>query len=199
MTTVEGFILAGGASSRMGRDKANLMLGGKSFVQIAADALRQIEPQKICIVGDNYLEDFEVLPDVWQSDVKGSIIGLHAALYYAQTEWATVLACDLPFASGELLKYLLPLCKDFDAVVPLQPDDRPQPLCAFYRRAACLPIVETMLESKEWALQKVLNNINTCFVEFDEFKNLPNAQNFFFNVNTPADVETSLNLHGLPS
>jgi molybdopterin-guanine dinucleotide biosynthesis protein A len=186
MKSLEAFILAGGASSRMGRDKARLMLGGKSLVQAAAESLRQLEPQRVCIIGAEF-EGLITLPDVWKSDAKGSIIGLHSALFHAQTEWVAVLACDLPFVAGELLKLLSLQSVDFDAVVPIQPDDKPQPLCAFYRRAVCLPIVEKMLESKEWALRKVLENVNTRFVEFDELKNFPNAQHFFFNVNTPED------------
>lgn len=187
MNAVEGFILAGGASSRMGSDKARLTLGGKTFSQLAAETLRQAELQRICVVGNEAITGFETLPDVWQSNVKGSIIGLHTALHRSQAEWVAVLACDLPFVTGELLKYLFLQRGGFDAVVPIQPDGRPQPLCAFYRRAVCLPVVETMFENKEWALRKVFENINTRFIKFDELENLLNAQHFFFNVNTPEE------------
>ncbi|MER3461713.1 MAG: hypothetical protein C4342_01390 [Armatimonadota bacterium] len=103
-----------------------------------------------------------------------------------------MLACDLPFVSGELFKKLASFDrKDFDAVVPVQQDLRAQPLCALYRRASCLPIVETMLAGDDWSLQELLRRVETRFVGFDEISDLPNSGHFFFNVNTPADYKTA--------
>jgi molybdopterin-guanine dinucleotide biosynthesis protein A len=194
----EGFILGGGASSRMGKNKAHLKLGGKTFVERAALSLSAIEPRRIFLVGDftneNEATDIEILPDVFESDSRASIIGLHTALFHAETEWIAVLACDLPFASGALFKILTEfLQNEFEAIVPLQKDERAQPLCALYRKT-CLPKVEAALASNEWSLKKLLEKLETRFVRFEEISDLPNAENFFFNVNTPADFARALQI-----
>ena len=191
MPEVDGFVLAGGASSRMGESKAHLKLGGKTFVERAALSLSAIKPRRIFLVGnftnENKAADIEILPDIFKSDSRASIIGLHTALFHAETEWIAVLACDLPFASGTLFKILTEFVQDeFEAIVPLQKDERAQPLCALYRKT-CLAKVEAALASNEWSLKKLLEKFETRFVRFDEIRDLPNAENFFFNVNTPED------------
>ena len=198
MPEFEGFILAGGASSRMGKNKAHLKLGGKTFVQRAALSLSAIEPQRIFLVGnftnENKAADIEILPDVFKSDLRASIIGLHTALFHAETEWIAVLACDLPFASSSLFKRLTEFVQDeFEAIVPLQKDERAQPLCALYRKT-CLPKVEAALASNEWSLKKLLEKLETRFVRFEEIADLPNAENFFFNVNTPEDFARAVQI-----
>src|SRR5207244_12891152 len=86
----------------------------------------------------------EALPfifDLYQD--RGSFGAVHAALAHARTEWAVVLACDFPFISVELLQYLSTLLSDHvDAIAPIQPDGRVQPLCAFYRVKPFLKIVD---------------------------------------------------------
>ncbi len=206
MSDIEGYVLAGGASSRMGRAKANLCLGEKTFVERAANALSEISPKRLLVVG-NLLEmpsGLSVLPDkfykVSDKQTRGSIIGLHTALSDVRSDWAAVLACDLPFASGELFRKLDSFeRRDFDAVVPLQLDTRPQPLCALYGRKACLPIIEKMLGEEDWRLRKLLQSVKTRFISFGEISDLPHAEHFFFNVNTPEDfreaqtIENSMN------
>ena len=191
MPEVDGFVLAGGASSRMGKNKAHLKLGGKTFVERAALSFSAIEPRRIFLVGnftnENKAAGIEILPDVFKSDSRASIIGLHTALFHAETEWIAVLASDLPFASGALFKRLTEFVKDeFEAIVPLQKDERAQPLCALYRKT-CLSKIEAALASNEWSLKKLIEKLETRFVRFEEIDDLPNAENLFFNVNTPAD------------
>jgi molybdopterin-guanine dinucleotide biosynthesis protein A len=198
MPEFEGFILAGGASSRMGKNKAHLKLGGKTFVERAALWLSSIKPRRIFLVGnftnENKATDIEILPDVFESNSRASIIGLHTALFHAETEWIAVLACDLPFAGGELFKRLAEFVQDeLEAIVPLQKDERAQPLCALYRKT-CLLKVEAALASNEWSLKKLLEKLETRFVRFEEMSDLPSAGNFFFNVNTPEDFARAVQI-----
>lgn len=182
----------------MGENKAHLKLGDKTFIERAADALAALEPRKTFLVGnfrnENETHGIEVLPDVFKSDVRASIIGLHAALFHAETEWIIVLPCDLPFASGELLKRLPAFIdENIEAVVPLQKDEKAQPLCAFYRKT-CLPKVEAALKDKNWSLKKLLENLKTRFVRFEEIADVPNAENCFLNINNPADFALALQI-----
>lgn len=193
MNDIDGFILAGGASSRMGRDKARLLLGGKTFAERAASALSAIT-DRIFVVGNRKEESFDLptLPDEFVGETggrkRGAIVGLHAALSNTNADWAAILACDLPFVTGDLLQKLISLnIENYEAVVPLQKDGRPQPLCALYRREACLRMVATMIRGDDWSLRNLLQRVETRFARFDEIGDLPGAELFFSNVNTPED------------
>jgi len=197
MNDIDGYLLAGGASSRMKRDKANLLLGGVTFVRRAAIALSAVvaAPERLFVVGNLEGNSFDlpILPDEFVGDSgderkRGAIVGLHAALKNTKANWAAVLACDLPFASGELFEKLASFRDgNSDAVVPMQNDGRAQPLCALYRTEACLSVVEAVLDGEDWSLQNLLRRVKTRFVRFDEISDLPRAEYFFFNVNTPED------------
>ncbi len=93
------------------------------------------------------------------------------------------------------MKKLANSCSDdLDAVVPMQPDARPQPLCAFYRRRHCLPVVEEMLNAGDLKLQVLLSRVSTKLVEFDEIADLDGSTNFFLNINRPEDHEAALKI-----
>lgn len=185
---VEGFILAGGASSRMGEDKSRLRLGGLTFVESAARSLRAITP-RVSVVSSRSGAESHGLPVV--RDLRaglGALGGLHAALSSCGAEWAAVLACDLPFVTGELLARLASLRDEaLDSVVPFQDDGRPQPLCALYRARVCLAAVEELIRADELRPRALLSRVRARRVAFGELKDLEGSRFFFVNVNTPED------------
>jgi molybdopterin-guanine dinucleotide biosynthesis protein A len=195
--SLEAFILAGGASSRFGSPKVLMNIGGRPVIDMIAAAVREGLPAtNVRLVASS---DGQVLPVVSEIPVvtdlypgRGPLSGLHASLAYAGSEWVLALACDYPYLSGELLSRLWSMKNDdIDAVVPIQPDGRLQPLCAFYRRSACLPIVEDMVTSSRTAppLRAVFEKVRTREVTFDQVRDLPGADRFFSNINTPGDLE----------
>src|SRR2546425_12546216 len=145
MLDVEGFILVGGASSRMGSDKAQLRFDGQTGVELITAALRPIVGS-VRLVGAR--EEARLSPSPLQNvpdlhERWGALGGIHAALYACQSAWAAIAACDLPLVTDKLFARLSQFAKEpFDAVVPVQPDGRQQPLCAFYRRESCLAATE---------------------------------------------------------
>ena len=204
-SSCEGFVLVGGAGSRMGRDKAQMVLGGQKLFERAINALSEICSGRVSLVGgqsDRFAGDseftFAVLPDLHDSgpnSFRASMVGLHTALLSARTDWLAVLACDLPFVTSDLITALAWYCSDkFEAVVPRQPDGRPQPLCAFYRRERCLPVVKECLRTGELKLEGFLSRISPRYVESDELANLDGSSNFFLNLNKPEDYETALEI-----
>ncbi len=190
MLDVDGFILAGGASSRMGTDKARLRLGGKTFVARAEEALRAIT-ERVCVVSartDRTLWGLPVVKDIYLDC--GALGGLHAALTDGASRWIVVVPCDLPFVTGSLLKRLASFAgEQFDAIAPVQADGRPQPLCALYRRDECLPVVEQLIRDGELRPRVLLERVRTCRVSFDELTDLDGASLFFTNINTPEDYD----------
>lgn len=190
MKDVEGFILAGGLSSRMGADKSRLRLGGRTFVEIAAGALAAVS-DGVSVVGSRAGLGSHGLPVV--RDVHeglGALGGLHAALAACGARWAAVVPCDLPFVTGELFERLASLRGgEVDAVAPLQEDGRPQPLCALYAPARCLGEAERLIRAGERRPRALLRAVRTRWVRFEELKDLDGSQHFFDNVNTPVDYE----------
>ncbi len=185
MLDVEGFILVGGASSRMGRDKSQLTLNEQTIAERIARELGAVA-NRIRVVGPQS-NHFESVPDIqpqW-----GPLGGIQAALGAATSEGCLIVACDLPFVTGELFERLIGTLEErTDAVVPVQDDDRPQPLCALYRKR-CLGVAEQTIADGEHTPRALLDRIATRYVEFKDLSDLPGAEHFFLNVNTPANYE----------
>lgn len=187
---VEGFILVGGASSRMGSNKAQLTFGEQTTVQVIAAALGS-GADRVRVVGsaaDTTAAGFENVPDLQER--WGALGGINAALRACQANWAMIVACDLPLVTPALFARMLDFDRqDFDALVPIQPDGRPQPLCAIYRREVCRALTEELIGEGEHMPRAMLAQVRTRWIDFDELAELPGADNFFLNVNTPADYE----------
>ena len=130
-------MLAGGKSSRMGRDKALLPFRGGALathvaatVATAAGSAALIgDPQKYGHLG------YPVIPD--RTPGAGPLGGIETALSYTAADWNLVLACDMPAAPAEFLRDLLEAAErcNADALVPTAgPSGRLEPLCAVYHR-----------------------------------------------------------------
>ena len=191
MLDVEGFILVGGRSSRMGTAKSRLQFSGQTSVERIAAELRTVT-SRISLVGPDsagFDPDLRIVPDTHQQ--WGALGGIHAALGACRSDWALIVACDLPFVTRDLGSRLLVLSRPElpDAIVPIQPDGRPQPLCALYRREPCRLEAEKLIARGEHTPRALLANVKTRWVRPEELSDLPGAENFFFNVNTPEDYE----------
>lgn len=201
---IDGYILAGGESSRMGRDKAALTLGGRSFVERAADALRAVA-REVFVVSSRHEAGAWSLPVVRDLiEHSGAMGGLHAALAHANERRSAgaghvaVVSCDLPFVTGELLKRLASYAAEgFEAVAPVQEDGHVQPLCAVYESAACGAAVEELMRAGELRPRELLKRVRTRWVAFEEVADLEGARLFFLNVNTPEEYERARRAWGL--
>jgi molybdopterin-guanine dinucleotide biosynthesis protein A len=202
---IDSFILIGGRSSRFGSDKALATVGGQRVVDMLATAIAAAMPaSRITLVagsndqlmaGTQLITPVPVIFDLIPG--RGPLGGLHAALSYTNTEWGLVLACDLPFVSADLIDLLVNRCQEnLDAVVPMQKDGRPQPLCALYRRAACSPLLDEMLHEPRPtpSMQFLLGKLNVEYVPSDEIAELPGSDRLFVNINTPDELENASKL-----
>jgi molybdenum cofactor guanylyltransferase len=194
MFDVEGFILVGGQSSRMGSDKSRLVFGTRTGVEHITAALRALTPE-IRLVGARDEGNSGALQNIPDNHERwGALGGIQASLAACQSEWAVIVACDLPFVTAELFARLWQFSRQtdaevFDAIVPIQPDKRPQPLCALYRRESCSAAAEQLVAAGEHKPRALLAKVRTRWVNFDELSDLPGAESFFLNVNTPNDYE----------
>lgn len=192
---VSAYIIAGGEGKRLGRPKWTVELGGKQMIAFIAEALSEVaDDGEVTVVARRPIE-IAGLPVITDSppagfdQAGGPLVGLYTALRDAQSEWLIAAACDLPFVTDELFRRLLSECSDdLDAVVPNQPDGTPQPLCAAYRVAACLPAAENAIADGRLSMFSLLDRVRTRFVPFEDLAVLPGSDVFFFNINTPEDL-----------
>jgi molybdopterin-guanine dinucleotide biosynthesis protein A len=186
MLDVEGFILVGGLSSRMGTNKSELRLDGQTAVERIEGQLCDVA-DRVRLVGPHSGQTANI-PDVHEN--WGPLGGIQAALAAANSEWCLIVACDLPFVTRELFARLMEFCNDStDAIVPLQEDARPQPLCSLYRRERCSRAAEQSIANDEHTPRALLDKVNTRYIEFSELSDLIGAEHFFFNMNTPENYE----------
>ena len=192
---VSAYIIAGGEGKRLGKPKWNVELGGGPMIARVAAAVSFVASDgKATVVARNRIEvaGLRVItdsPPAGFDEAGGPLVGLFTALRDAQSEWFIAAACDLPFGTGELFGRLLSECSDdLDAVVPVQPDGTPQPLCAAYRVAACLSATEDAITDAQLSMFALLDRVRTRFVPFEDLAGLPGSGLFFFNINTPEDL-----------
>jgi len=178
ISQLEGFILAGGQSRRMGTDKSRLKIENETFTERIYKTLLELTDTITVVRAEQ-----DIYPN-W-----GALGGVHTALSACESEWAVVVACDLPFVTAELFKHLASLRTDHDAVVPLQSDGRPQPLAAFYRTQPCRARATELIETGHRRPLDLLELVNTRWVPFTELTNLDQAEKFFVNINTPDDYD----------
>src|SRR6476469_8909855 len=171
MNHIEAFILAGGASRRMGTDKSQLLIERQTFAERIAETLLQVADSVTLVggLGSSLPRVADVYPQ-W-----GALGGLQAALAACKAEWAIVVACDLPFVTAELFSFLAGKRLDHDAVVPIQLDGRPQPLAALYRVDPCLKRATELIEAGRRRPLDLIEAVKTCRVSFAEIRNLDQA------------------------
>jgi molybdopterin-guanine dinucleotide biosynthesis protein A len=188
MFDVEAFILVGGGSSRMGKDKSQLRLGDRTSVEIIASELRPVA-RSVKTVGAQAKVEGNLMNIADSRSNWGPLAGIHAALGHAGSADCLIVACDFPFVNGRLFQRLLECANESDAVVPFQSDGRVQPLCAVYRRSSCLAAAEKAMNVGEHSPRALLDLINVRYVAFSEISDLEGSEYFFFNMNTPANYE----------
>jgi molybdopterin-guanine dinucleotide biosynthesis protein A len=132
-----GVVLTGGGSTRLGRDKATLVLspGGPMLAVRAAEALSSVATS-VVEAGPSVTD----LPCVREEPPgSGPLAAIGAAAEALGGGPLLVLACDMPFVDGEILQWLVDYPGD-GSIVPVA--GRPQPLCARWSRAALSRIPE---------------------------------------------------------
>jgi molybdenum cofactor guanylyltransferase len=142
-----GFVLAGGRSSRMGRNKALLPFRGGVLIESVAGIVRQAAGEAI-LVGDPNLYaalGFTVVPDLYPGE--GPLGGILTALRHSGASWNLMVACDMPDLTVDFLNDLFARAEGSgaDALLPAGPSGRLEPLCAVYHsrsRPALLDVAE---------------------------------------------------------
>jgi molybdenum cofactor guanylyltransferase len=184
---ITGFVLAGGRSRRMGRDKVNLPWRDGTLLSHAVDTLAEVAA-KVLIVSpfEAPHSPAQVIAD--QFNDLGPLAGIHTALSATATDWNLMLAVDLPLVSASLLRFITDACRHAqEQVVIPQVQGTLQTLCAAYHRSL-LPRCETALRAGELSILDFLAGRSLCVIEEAELAARGFSPDMFLNVNTPEDM-----------
>lgn len=182
-------IQAGGASSRMGEDKALKTFLGRPLVQRVAERLSSIADE--LIVTTNRPEEYAFLNLPLFPDLKpgrGALGGLYTAIASAKHPIVAVVACDMPFASPPLLEAASNLLvqEEVDVVIP-RSEEGYEPLHAIYRRETCLPAIESSIDADQWKVIAWFPQVKVRVLTPEEIRQYDPAGLAFWNVNTPEE------------
>jgi molybdopterin-guanine dinucleotide biosynthesis protein A len=182
-------IQAGGASSRMGEDKALKPFLGRPLIQRVIDRLSPIADE--LIVTTNRPDDYQFLGLRLCPDLKpgrGALGGLYTAIASATQPFVAVVACDMPFASPSLLEAAgrIMVQEETDVVIA-KTEEGYEPIHAVYRRAACLPAIEAAIDADQWRVIAWFPQVKVRVLRSDELKQFDPDGLAFWNVNTPEE------------
>jgi len=190
VNTVTGFVVAGGESRRMGRDKALLPWGE---VTLLDHALRRLEPccdsvRILCGPELRYTDrGFPTHVDAVPG--AGALGGILTGLLALQDGLGLFLAIDVPRVPVALLRRLVELSEGFDAVVPVSPAG-PEPLCAVYG-PGCLEPIRRQVAAGELRIIDFWSKVRLREVRTEELAVFGDPASLFVNVNTLEDYQAS--------
>jgi molybdopterin-guanine dinucleotide biosynthesis protein A len=186
---ISSILLAGGKSSRMGKDKAKLKLdGGLMVLQSIAGKLLMISDEVIVATDGRRYEGLDAGVR-WVDDVypgAGSLVGLYSGLREARSDYALVVACDMPFLNLDLLRYMISLPRGYDALAP-KIDDKIETLHAIYSKS-CLPLIERMLEAGHKAIIDIFPRVQAVYLSREIIERYDPGCRSLFNINSPEQL-----------
>jgi molybdenum cofactor guanylyltransferase len=191
---IAGYVLAGGASSRFGQDKALMEIGNTRMLTRTITLVERVT-KNVKVIGalEKYGQfGFEVFPDCWPGE--GPLGGIITALEVtakssANDKWNLIVSCDMPFLTADWLEHLAgrAISSCAQAVYP-RSAHRPEPLCACYRTDA-EPALQQVFERGVRKVTEALKHVRTEVLDEADWKRFDSAGRLFWNMNTPADYE----------
>ncbi|WP_103069451.1 molybdenum cofactor guanylyltransferase [Aquimarina sediminis] len=184
---ITGIILAGGKSSRMGKEKGLLLLNNKPFIQYSIEALQPLVNQIIIVSSNTDYDVFgikrveDIIPD------SGPVAGLHAGLTHSKTENNLVVSCDAPLLTTTLLEKLLHYKKEDNDIVQFEAEGKTIPLTALYKKRCSHKCLELLL-LEERRLRKLVSALQTKTISL-----LKKEYALVANINTIEDLKAITN------
>ena len=182
MNRVSAILLAGGKSSRMGRDKAELHFQGMTLLEWQVQKLQRLGIKDVMLSGSRReMAGVRVVPDEFPG--QGPLSGLHACMKAARCPDCLVLSVDVPLAPPLALEALAGAHRASGAAVTLlRHGGKWEPLIGVYR-SGLFRRAESILRGKNTAVRRLLDE--TGF----ELLDWPGDEELFLNCNTPEDYE----------
>jgi molybdenum cofactor guanylyltransferase len=191
--------LAGGKSTRLGRNKLTEIVGDKTLFSRVISNLALFESEMIVVTSDpsNIPRDIDypkitIIKDIFPD--KGSLGGIYTGLAASKTFYNLVVAGDMPFLNHELLSYFVGQAEGYD-LVTFNKDNKFEPLHAVYSKN-CITPLENMLQLSNVRIIELLKMVKARMISQEEIDRIDPGHLSFFNINTDGDLKTARELVG---
>lgn len=191
MIFMTGVILAGGESTRMGKNKALIEINGKRIIDRTVSLFREVFDDVLLVTNTplDYIElKVRIVTDLVSG--KGSLGGIYTGLFFSSSPKAFFVGCDMPFLDRRVIQYFLSLAQTADIVVQ-RTKDYWQPLHAIYPRTLLKPI-ERLLQQGELKIIKTYQGMRVREVTGEELKRFDPDLHTLSNFNTPEELKKLL-------
>ena len=188
-----GVILAGGKSSRYGTNKAFAEMKGTRLIDRVVGIMSAIFPRLIIVTNTPQEYAYLQIP-MFEDIIKGlgPIGGIYTGLSNMSDPAGFFVACDMPFINPELVRHMVRIVHDDDAVVP-KVEWKIEPLHALYVKS-CLPFIRAAIDAEEYQMVKCYDRMRVRYVEEDEIRGYDPHLKAFFNVNRPEELLNSVKM-----
>lgn len=190
---LSGAILAGGTSSRMGREKGLVLLRERPLISYVAKTISSVADEVVVAVASDMSsrysqvlgEGFAVFEDRRKDG--GPLEGLITALAASKGEYVVVCPCDTPFLRAELMESIVHFAKGRDGAIPIV-HGYIEPLHCAFRRSRCLSVFEEAVDEGIRKLADAYAMLDLVTIDEDIVRGLDSGLESFWNLNTPEDL-----------
>ena len=190
---VSGVVLAGGISSRYGKNKALVEFHGIPLIERVIGVMRPIFRHIIIITNTPDEYSYLELP-MYQDIIKGlgPLGGIFTGLQVIPDNAGFFVACDMPFLNQGLIRHMAEIKSDFDLVVP-RISGYMEALHSLYDKR-CQSKIESLIDSKIYQVFRFFNEVSVRYVEENEVRMFDPDLRSFLNINRPEVLNDFENL-----
>ena len=183
---ITGIILAGGKSTRMGRDKSFILFSGRPLIEVVIDKISALCNDLIIVTNDPQpYEKYSLRVEIDILKDKGPLGGIYTGLMYSKDKYNFVVACDMPFLNHDLMQYMVKEADGYDVVIA-ENKNRLEPLCAVYSKN-CIKRIEKEFSKGSLKITDFLKYVKVRTITEDETAEFDLDGRWFVNVNTLED------------
>lgn len=187
MTKKNAILLAGGESSRYGGNKALIEIKGRTLIEIIYNKLNSYFDRVIVIANDyeyNFLKGAELREDLIKD--KGPLAGLYTGLYYSDSEYNFLAACDMPFLRQEYFSFLESYCHNNYQIIVSEYREFLEPFAAYYHKDL-LALIKKNIENNNLRIKSFYKQSNIKIIKENILAEYFDLNEIFFNINYPED------------
>ena len=189
---ITGIVLAGGKSSRFGRNKALVEINGIRLIERVIGVVEPLFENLLVIT--NAPQDYAYLNLPMVEDLikgLGPLGGIFTGLKTISDEAGFFVACDMPFLNAELIRHMAHLTEDFDVVVP-KLDWKIEPLHAIYSKS-CIPAITELIENRDYQIFNFFKKVRVRYLSAREIREFDPELKFLLNINRPEELVNATN------
>ena len=185
---VTGVVLAGGRSSRYGKNKALVKIHGTPLIERVLNAMNSIFHHVIIITNTPDEYSYLNLP-MYQDIIKGlgPLGGVYTGLKMIPDNAGFFVACDMPFLNRDLIRYIVEIKVDFDVVVP-RASGNIEALHGIYTKR-CRGKIKSLIDSGTYQIFRFFSEVSVRYVDDDEIMRFDPDLRSFLNINRPDELK----------